>query len=117
VKPAASSEKQWGSRADHRTAKTVGLACDLRPSRTRSAHEGPVAVATPADAKVGATSADIGSRLGSAVRKMNHDDGTGCLADLGRRDARDPQQGARQALTPRAVRDAGRQVPAEANNG
>ena len=45
----------------------------------------------------GPSAADIGELLGSAMRKMAHDDGAGCLADLERIDAIDPKQGARQA--------------------
>jgi len=56
-------------------------------------------VATGPGVATGPAAADIGELLGTAMRKMNHDDGAGCLADLDRIDAIDPKQGGRQAAT------------------
>ena len=97
------TSRRWGAWSFAALGFTVGLACELRPNGTP---DGPVceckcecpAVTSPVATKTGPTEADIGELMGSAVRKMNHDDGAGCLADLDQLDALDPKQGARQAM-------------------
>ena len=81
----------------------AGLACDRRagdeqacPACECKCDCGPAATA-PVPVQAKDPSQEVGELVASAVRKMNHDDGAGCLLDLDRIDALDPQQGARQA--------------------
>ena len=98
----------------------VGGACDLRPREPEASRECPAceckcdcqagtvegspvqATGSPAElvpgpgVATGAGAADIGELMSAAMRKMNHDDGVGCLADLDAIDRIDAKQGARQ---------------------
>lgn len=86
----------------------VGVACDRR-ARTEQECPAceckcncepvaatPVAVTAAPEVAKPAPQPDIGELAISAARKMNHDDGAGCLLDLDRIDAIDPKQGAHQ---------------------
>lgn len=88
----------------------VGLACDRRPRSDEQACPAceckcncePVAapvqapVAAPVQVVASDVSREVTDLMVSASRKMNFDDGAGCLIDLDRIDAIDPKLGAHQ---------------------
>src|SRR5690606_9514195 len=94
----------------------AAVACDVRPETQPAAPCPPcdcereeasvaaVAQAGPADAPgqadvLARQSAEVGEMVASATRKMNFDDGKGCLADLDQVAAIDPKFDARLAVT------------------
>ena len=75
--------------------------CECACEEARGQGAAPQAVTSPVAAPVAASAGDgsVDDLVASATRKMNFEDGAGCLADLEQVAARDPKLDARLAVT------------------
>jgi len=95
----------WASAAtvacDVRGSKDPGRAADC-PACVCKCETGDVAVGASGEPKVAGPGSDAQELIESATRKMNHDDGTGCISDLDAYDRLAPRRPAsrRRAAAP-----------------